>query len=37
MLMTSLPTVEWREYDMAHGVCPQQIQDVSAWFQKTFK
>ncbi|MBV1919731.1 MAG: carboxylesterase [Pseudomonadales bacterium] len=28
--------VEWQEYDMAHGVCPQQIQDISAWFQKVF-
>ncbi len=29
--------VEWKEYDMAHGVCPQQIQDISAWFQKILK
>ncbi|PCJ30567.1 MAG: carboxylesterase [Moraxellaceae bacterium] len=29
--------VEWREYDMAHCVCPQQIQDISAWLQKVFK
>ena len=29
--------VEWREYDMAHGVCPQQIQDISVWFQKVLK
>jgi phospholipase/carboxylesterase len=28
--------VQWREYDMAHGVCPEQIQDISAWFQKIF-
>ena len=25
---------KWREYDMAHCVCPQQIQDISVWFQK---
>ncbi len=29
--------VEWREYDMAHGVCPQQIRDISVWFQKVLK
>ena len=29
--------VEWREYDMAHCVCPQQIQDISAWLQKVLK
>ncbi|OUR92801.1 carboxylesterase [Gammaproteobacteria bacterium 42_54_T18] len=29
--------VQWREYDMAHSVCPQQIQDISAWFQKVLK
>ncbi len=26
--------VEWREYTMAHAVCPQQIQDISQWLQK---
>ena len=29
--------VEWREYDMAHSVCPQQIKDISEWFQKVLK
>ena len=28
---------EWREYDMAHCVCPQQIQDISNWFQQVLK
>lgn len=23
--------VEWREYPMAHGVCPQEIADISRW------
>lgn len=26
--------VKWKEYDMPHSVCPQQILDISAWFQK---
>ena len=26
--------VEWREYPMAHSVCPQEIADISAWLVK---
>ncbi len=24
-------TVDWHEYPMAHGVCPQEIDDISGW------
>ena len=27
---------EWRTYPMAHGVCPQQIMDISAWLRAVF-
>ncbi len=27
------PAPEWREYDMAHGVCAQEIDDLRAWLQ----
>ena len=29
-------TVEWHEYPMAHGVCPQEIADISAWLQRIY-
>jgi phospholipase/carboxylesterase len=25
--------VEWRDYPMAHAVCPQEIRDISAWLR----
>lgn len=28
--------VEWHDYPMAHAVCPQEIQDIRAWFLKVF-
>jgi phospholipase/carboxylesterase len=27
-------TVEWREYPMAHAVCPEEIAAIAAWLQK---
>ena len=27
--------VQWREYEMAHCVCADQIRDISTWLQKT--
>ena len=27
---------EWREYPMAHGVCPQEIGDISRWLQTVY-
>ena len=29
-------TVEWREYPMAHAVCPQEIADISAWLARVY-
>lgn len=29
-------TVEWHHYPMAHAVCPQEIDDISAWLQARF-
>jgi phospholipase/carboxylesterase len=29
-------TVEWHHYPMAHAVCPQEIDDISAWLQALF-
>ena len=29
-------SVEWHEYPMAHGVCPQEIGDISAWLQRVY-
>ena len=29
-------SVEWHEYPMAHGVCPQEIADISAWLQSIY-
>jgi len=26
--------VDWHTYPMQHSVCPQEIQDISAWFQR---
>jgi phospholipase/carboxylesterase len=26
--------VEWRQYPMAHSVCPQEIQDIGAWLRR---
>jgi phospholipase/carboxylesterase len=26
--------VEWREYRMAHAVCPEEIADISAWLRR---
>lgn len=28
--------VEWHDYPMAHAVCPQEIQDIRAWFLKVY-
>ena len=28
--------VEWRDYPMAHAVCPQEIADISRWLQSIF-
>ena len=28
--------VEWHEYPMAHGVCPQEIGDISRWLVSVF-
>lgn len=28
--------VEWHEYPMAHGVCPQEIDDISQWLQSIY-
>ena len=27
---------EWHSYPMAHGVCPQEIMDIKAWFEGVF-
>ncbi len=27
---------EWRRYPMAHGVCPQEIEDISTWLKGVF-
>jgi len=27
-------TVQWREYPMAHEVCPEEIREISAWLQR---
>jgi phospholipase/carboxylesterase len=32
-LKSILPDVEWREYPMDHGVCLEEIQDLSRWLQ----
>jgi len=29
-------TVEWRDYPMAHAVCPEEIRDIRAWLLKTY-
>jgi phospholipase/carboxylesterase len=29
-------SVDWHEYPMAHGVCPQEITDISAWLQSIY-
>ena len=29
-------TVEWHEYPMAHGVCPQEIADISDWLLRVY-
>ncbi len=31
------PAVDWREYPMEHAVCPEEVMDLSNWFQKIFK
>ena len=28
--------VQWHEYPMAHGVCPQEITDISSWLVSVF-
>ncbi|MFQ5610178.1 MAG: alpha/beta hydrolase, partial [Woeseiaceae bacterium] len=28
--------VEWHEYPMLHGVCPQEIADISDWLQRVY-
>ncbi len=27
--------IEWHEYDMPHAVCPQELDDIGAWLQRT--
>lgn len=27
-------TVQWRQYDMPHSVCPEEIDDISDWFRE---
>ncbi len=29
--------VEWHEYPMAHSLCPQEIEDIAAWLQRTLE
>jgi len=29
-------SVDWHEYPMAHGVCPQEIADIRQWLQSVF-
>ena len=29
--------VEWHDYPMAHGVCPQEIADISRWLVKVYE
>lgn len=36
-LMTLGYEVQWKEYDMAHSVCPEQIRDINCWMQERFK
>jgi phospholipase/carboxylesterase len=26
--------VEWHEYNMAHSLCLEEVQDISAWLHK---
>jgi phospholipase/carboxylesterase len=26
--------VQWRQYDMPHSVCPEEIDDIGAWFRE---
>lgn len=28
-------TVEWHEYGVAHGVCPEEIDDIASWLRRT--
>jgi phospholipase/carboxylesterase len=28
--------VDWREYPMAHSMCPEEIDDVAAWLEELF-
>lgn len=30
-------SVEWREYMMQHAVCPEEIDDISAWLKRVLK
>ncbi|OGB23162.1 MAG: carboxylesterase [Burkholderiales bacterium RIFCSPLOWO2_02_FULL_57_36] len=30
-------SVEWHEYMMQHSVCPEEIDDISAWLQRVLK
>ena len=27
-------TVQWRQYDMPHSVCPEEIDDIGGWFRE---
>src|SRR2546425_189248 len=29
--------VEWHEYPMAYSLCPQEIEDIAAWLQRTLE
>ena len=30
-------TVEWHDYPMQHGVCPEEIRDIRAWLLRVFE
>jgi len=37
-LLTGLGyAVEWRQYPMAHAVCPEEIQDIGVWLRKILR
>jgi phospholipase/carboxylesterase len=36
MLSQGYP-LEWKQYPMPHSVCPEEIQDIAAWFKQVLK
>jgi phospholipase/carboxylesterase len=36
LLLESGCNVEWRDYPMAHGVCPQEIADIRGWLLRIY-